>query len=52
MVKKQNTKTKKGWTVTFDDDTKVKTPYYPNPRMAAGYAASKHKGKIKNIRYG
>ena len=51
MVKKQNTKTKKGWTVTFDDSTKVKTPYYPNPRMAAGYAASKHKGKIKNIHY-
>lgn len=44
--------TKKGWTVTFDDGKTITTPYYPNPRMAAGYALSQHKGKISNIHYG
>jgi len=43
---------KKGyWTVTFTDGKEVDVGYYPNPRMAVGYALKQHKGKVKDVKY-
>lgn len=41
----------KHWEVIFEDGTVVDTPYYPNPRMAVGYAMTRHKGKVQNVRF-
>lgn len=39
------------WLVRFEDGFEVVTPYYPNPRMAVGYAVNQHVGKVADVKY-
>lgn len=48
---KKRSSRKGSWLVTFTDGKSVKTGYYPNPRMAVGYAVTQHKGKVKSVRF-
>jgi len=47
-----------GWSVTFADDVVIETGYYPNPRMAVGYAVMQYREqfgrsppKIKRVKW-
>ena len=54
MSKKKTKKklSKKGtWEITFEDGEKIKTKYYPNPRMAVAEAMKERVGTVKSVKY-